>query len=92
MAKSGLGANLADINLVGGLLSVEAVNSVMGASAGAASADGFRGLDVGAISVLNLGALLKGLGIDPATLPLSNISDLVSSSTCPSTAAHGHRS
>jgi LPXTG-motif cell wall-anchored protein len=79
VAKSGLGANLANVGLVGNLLSVDAVKSTMGATAGASSADGLRGLEVGAISVLNLGALLRGLGIDPTTLTIPVVSGLVES-------------
>lgn len=83
VAKSGLGANLADIGLVADLISVEAIKSTMGAAAGSASADGFRGLDVGALSVLNLGALLRGLGIDPSLLAVPDVSSLIENLNVP---------
>jgi LPXTG-motif cell wall-anchored protein len=83
VAKSGLDLNLADLNLVGGLLKTHAVGSTLGATAAGVAADGNRGLNVDTISVLNLGALLRGLGIDPANLVIDQISGLLSSLNVP---------
>jgi LPXTG-motif cell wall-anchored protein len=79
IAKSGLQLSLADLNLVGGLLNTHAVGSTLGASAAGTAADASRTLNVNAISVLNVGALLRGLGIDPANLVLGQVSGLLSS-------------
>ncbi len=76
-AKSGLSASLLSLGLVGGLLNVDSVTSTLGTLAGGAEANGVKGLDVGAISVLNLGALLKGLGIDITKLPIGAVSGLL---------------
>jgi LPXTG-motif cell wall-anchored protein len=78
VAKSGLNLNLADLGLVGGLVSVHAVDSTLGAAASSATADGSRLINVDAVSVLNLGALLKGLGIDLKNLPIATVSGLLS--------------
>jgi LPXTG-motif cell wall-anchored protein len=77
-AHSGLSASLLNLGLVGGLLDVNSVSSTLGTLAGTAEANGAKGFDVGAVSVLNLGALLKGLGIDMTKLPLGSVSALVS--------------
>ncbi|MBA3654411.1 MAG: hypothetical protein H0W70_09480 [Actinobacteria bacterium] len=77
-ATSGLtGKVLDNVGILGGLISVDSVTSSLGATAASASADGNRSIDVNALSVLNLGALLRGLGIDPANLPVGAISGLL---------------
>jgi LPXTG-motif cell wall-anchored protein len=83
LAKSGLSADLANIGLLGGLLNVQSVKSTMGSLAGIDTADGSRLLDVSAISVLNLGALLKGLGIDITNLPVTAVSSILSTLNIP---------
>lgn len=77
-SKAGMTLSLGDLNLVGGLLTTHAVSDTLGAQAAGAAADGSRGLNVDAISVLNLGALLRGLGIDPANLVIGQVSGLLS--------------
>ena len=77
VAKSALDIASGNIDLVGGLLSVSELSSKLGATAGGAQADGFRGLKVGAIEVLNLGDLLEGLGLDLTDLPLTSVTGLL---------------
>jgi LPXTG-motif cell wall-anchored protein len=78
VAQAGMtGKLLNNISVLGGLLNVSAVDSTLGTTAAAANSAGFRGLDVNAVSVLNLGALLRGLGIDPANLSVTSVSSLL---------------
>ena len=78
-AKSSIiAAEVDNVTLVGGALaSIDLLSSKLGADALGASADGARGVNLGSIKLLDLGALLKGLGADLAALPLGGVSDLV---------------
>jgi LPXTG-motif cell wall-anchored protein len=78
-AHSSLSSSLVNMNLVSGLLNVSSVSTSLGSLAGTGEANGGKGIDVGAVSVLNLGALLKGLGIDITKLPIGNVSGLLDS-------------
>ena len=75
-ARAGLINSLTDLVLAGGLLSVDSVTADLGANAAKESSTSTRGLDVGAISGLNLGALLAGLGLPLDRLGLPAIEDL----------------
>src|SRR5207302_1524274 len=55
------------------LMSVPSATSSLGAAAKPVDADGLRGLSVPSIQVLNLGAVLQGLGIDPANLTVNQL-------------------
>jgi hypothetical protein len=63
--------------LGGGLLSVDLLSSTLGANALGTDANGARGVNVGTVKLLDLGALLKGLGIDPSALPVSTLGALL---------------
>lgn len=77
VAKSALDIASGNLDLVGGLVSVTELTSKLGATAAAGQADGFRGVKVGNIEVLNLGDLLEGLGLDLTDLPLASITGLL---------------
>jgi hypothetical protein len=76
-AKGGLGTTLSNLTLVGGLLSAPKITSSLGTSAVGSSSDGLRGLDIESLNVLDLGALLDGLGLGLLDMPLSVIDGLL---------------
>lgn len=82
-ARSALDAALADLSLVSGLVSVKSVKNTLGTAAAPSVANGSRTVAVDAISVLKLADLLKGLGIDLADLPISVLSNLLSTLKVP---------
>lgn len=77
VANSTLEAQLADLKVLFGALGVKSVANVMDAKAAAPQTNGNRSLKIGAVSVLTLGELLKGLTIDLNDLPVKTVSDLV---------------
>ena len=76
-ARSGLEANLADLGVAGGLLSVPSATVSLGTSALGSSASGNRTISIPSIEVLNLGAVLEGLGLTLADLPLDDLLGLL---------------
>jgi hypothetical protein len=74
-AAAGLTSTVSNLSVVGGLLSVPTINSNMGSAATPADSDGLRGIEVPSIQVLNLGAVLQGLGINPANLTVGQVSN-----------------
>ncbi|HVE47505.1 MAG TPA: hypothetical protein VNA57_12265 [Acidimicrobiales bacterium] len=76
VADSNLEAQLADLKVLFGALGVKSISNVMNAKAATVQTDGTRSVKIGAIGVLNLGELLKGLGIDLNALSVKTISDL----------------
>jgi hypothetical protein len=76
-ALSSLDASLAKLSVLKGVLGVESVKNGLGAGAAPATANADRGVNIGAVSVLNLGELLEGLKLDLEKLPISTISELV---------------
>lgn len=72
-AASGLNSTLSRVSVVAGLLSVPNATSSLGAAAKPADADGLRGVSIPSIQVLNLGAVLQGLGVNSAALQLSQV-------------------
>ena len=76
-ARSGIEAAVKNLNVVGGLLSVGEVSSTLGSGAATSVSDSVRGVKVGEVSVLDLGAVLDGLGLTLADLPLSTLSGLL---------------
>jgi hypothetical protein len=72
-AASGLNSSLKNVTAVAGLLRVPSATSNLGAAAKPGDADGLRGLSVPSIQVLNLGAVLQGLGINPGTLSVDQL-------------------
>jgi hypothetical protein len=77
-AKSGLNSALKNLALAGGLLSVPNLTSTLGTDALTTAANGVRGVKADSITVLDLGALLDGLGLNLADLPVSVLSQLLS--------------
>ncbi|MBV8387868.1 MAG: hypothetical protein JO248_06050 [Acidimicrobiia bacterium] len=76
-AASGLNSTLNNLGVVGGLLTVPNATSSLGATAKSGDADGLRGLSIPSIQVLNLGAVLQGLGINPANLQLGQVQNVL---------------
>lgn len=76
-ARSGLDAALANLSVLNGILSIKSVSNLLGTSAASPASAGDRGVKIDAISVLNLGELLKGLGLDLGNLPLPILNDLL---------------
>lgn len=77
-ARSALTSSLTNVSLVGGLIKASGLSSTLGTNAAAGAADGSRTIKAGAINVLDLGALLNGLGIPLASLPLGTVSSILS--------------
>ena len=63
VASSGLNASLSNVNAVGGLVSLGSLTSTLDAAASASTSTGTRGAAVNDLTVLDLGALLQGLGL-----------------------------
>jgi hypothetical protein len=76
-AASGLNSSLSNVTAVAGLLSVPSANSSLGAAAKPGDADGLRGLSIPSIQVLNLGAVLQGLGVNSAALQLGQVGNVL---------------
>lgn len=76
-ARSNLDTTLANLAAVGGLVSADSLRSTMGAASSADNAEGSRAVRVDAVSVLDLGALLQGLGLNLSDLPVGSVSDLL---------------
>jgi hypothetical protein len=76
-ARSTLSSALADLKLVGGLANVHAVSSSLNTTAAPGAATATRALKIDAVTVLNLGDLLKGLGINITDLSLSQVDTLL---------------
>ena len=76
-AASGLSSQLSGVSAVAGLVSVPSATSSLGAAAKPLDADGLRGLSIPSIQVLNLGAVLQGLGVNAGTLQLGQIGNVL---------------
>ncbi len=76
-AKSTLDAALTNLTALAGVLRVNSVSNKMSTSAALPNADAARGLVIDAITLLNLGDLLEGLGLDLAALPLQILENLL---------------
>lgn len=78
-AHSTIGAaQIKGLTIAGGsIASVDMLSSSLNADALNASADGARGVQVGTIKLLQLGALLKGLGANITQLPLITVTRLI---------------
>jgi hypothetical protein len=75
-AKSGLNSALNNLALAGGLVAVPNLTSTLGTDALTTAANGVRGVKADSITVLDLGALLDGLGLSLADLPVSVLNQL----------------
>jgi len=78
-ARSALVAGLGSVNLAGGLVSVDAVASSLSTNANPSSADGSRTVKADGVTVLDLGALLDGVGIPLGNLPVGAVSSILAS-------------
>ncbi|MGH9156477.1 MAG: hypothetical protein ACRD1K_11730 [Acidimicrobiales bacterium] len=76
-ARSALDAALANLSVLNGILSIKSVSNLLGTTAASPAATGDRSVKIDAISLLNLGELLKGLGLDLGNLPLPILNDLL---------------
>ncbi|HUR78746.1 MAG TPA: hypothetical protein VMZ22_12425 [Acidimicrobiales bacterium] len=76
-ATSALTSSLANVSLVGGLVKAAGLESKLGTTAATGFADGSRTIKAGTINVLDLGALLNGLGIPLSALPIDAVSDIL---------------
>jgi hypothetical protein len=63
IAASGLNASLSDIKAVGGLVSLGSLKSTLDSASSASASNATRGATVNDLTVLDLGALLQGLGL-----------------------------
>jgi hypothetical protein len=71
-------AEIDNVTLVGGALAnIDLLASTLGADAVTSQADGARAVNIGTVNLLDLGALLKGIGLDLSTLPLGALSGLL---------------
>jgi hypothetical protein len=76
-ARSGLDATLSNLNVAGGLLDVPKATAALGTNAATGEASGTRSISIPSIEVLNLGAVLKGLGLPLGDLPLGTLVSLL---------------
>jgi hypothetical protein len=76
-ARSSMDASVSDLAIAGGLLSADELTSTLATGATGSQADGARSVKVGAINVLDLGALLDGLGMTLDQLPIDAVSGLL---------------
>ena len=72
-------ARITDLGLLGGLANLGVLNATDRTGSGTAAAEAARTMNLDALGVLNLGMLLRGLGLDLLTLPLSVVSGLLTS-------------
>ena len=76
-AASALNSSLKNVTAVAGLLSVPSATSNLGAAAKPGDADGLRGVSIPSIQVLNLGAVLQGLGVNSSALQLGQVGNVL---------------
>jgi hypothetical protein len=76
-ASATLGSGAADLAVAGGLVRLKGAANALGASSVDTTAAANRGLRVDQLTVLDLGALLDGLGLSLADLPVGVVSDLL---------------
>lgn len=83
VAKSTLDDKLTDLKVLFGALGVDGITNALGTTAANPATAGTRSLNIGAIELLNLAELLKGLGIDLNMLPLGTVSELLANLKLP---------
>ena len=76
-AIGGINAGLKNFSVLAGLVSIPNAAVSLGAKALTSNANGNRGITVDSLDLVNIGALLRGLGINPANLPLNNVTGLL---------------
>lgn len=77
VAAATLTAQLSKINAVGGLVSLDSLKSSMGANSAGSAADASRSASVSDLEVLDLGALLSGIGLPLGELTPAQVVALV---------------
>lgn len=77
VAASGLNASLSDIKAVGGLVSLGSLKSTLESASSGATSTATRGASVSNVTVLDLGALLQGLGLPLGQLTPAQVVALV---------------
>jgi hypothetical protein len=77
VAASGLNASLSDIKAVGGLVTLGSLKSSLDSATSGASSAANRGASVNDVTVLDLGALLQGLGLPLGELTPAQVIALV---------------
>lgn len=78
-AHASAGAAIEGLSLAGGLISAGTISSVLSSDSLSTDTSASRSVTAENLRVLDLGALLAGLGIDPTQLSLSTLSKLVAS-------------
>jgi hypothetical protein len=76
-ATSGLTAALTNLKVLSGIAGIATLTNNDALAAAPTAASGARQFKIGSIPILNLGALLQGLGINLAQLPVSAVTSLV---------------
>ena len=79
VASSGLSASISDVSAVGGLVSLGSLKSTLDSAASGATSTATRGASVNNVTVLDLGALLQGLGLPLGELTPAQLIALVDS-------------
>jgi hypothetical protein len=82
-ATSSLTASLSHLKVLGGLVTIDTMLDQDALQAAPSAATASRTFDVAHVGLLSLGGLLQGLGIDPARLPLSTVTNLLSQLNLP---------
>lgn len=78
-ARSGLNTAVTNLAAAAGLAAIGNVGSTLGANAAPDSSTASRSIQATGITVLNIGDLLRGLGINPDQLSVSALSSLLQS-------------
>lgn len=78
-ASTSSSARITDLGLLGGLASLGVLNATDKTGSGTAASEAARAMTLDALSLLDLGKLLQGLGLDLLNLPLSIVSGLLTS-------------
>jgi hypothetical protein len=76
-AASSLTAGVSNLGLLGGLVAAQGLSSTLGTHSASADSVSTRSVRVGAVTVLDLSALLSGLGIKLSDLPVSTVTALL---------------
>ncbi|HEX7168250.1 MAG TPA: hypothetical protein VF230_14825, partial [Acidimicrobiales bacterium] len=77
VANAGIIAELSNATGTGGLVSIESVKASLGAQSSPTSSTATRAASISNVTVLDLGAVLQGLGIDLTALPVDTVTALV---------------
>lgn len=78
-ASTASSAKITNLRLLGGLANLGVLNSTDRTGASSSASEAGRAMSLEALSLLDLGKLLQGLGLDILNLPLSVVSGLITS-------------